>query len=118
MFATKTLFALTAIATLAAAGTANAGEFQSNGRTAVVRYSDINLADAAGRKELQRRVNVAAKRVCAHADVATMDACRDAALDHVVAPVSAVIARAASGDRYADAQDTQDTQKARAIVGN
>lgn len=115
MFATKTLFALTAAASLAFAGSASAGEFQSNGRTSVVRYHDINLADAAGQKELQRRIRVAAKRVCVSADSATMQACRDAALDHVEAPVATVIARAATGERYADAQDPK---AASVVVGN
>lgn len=104
MFATKTLIALTAIASLAAAGSANAGEFQSNGRTSIVRYHDINLADAAGQKELERRIRIASKQVCAHPDTATMQSCRNAALDNVEAPVARAIARAATGERYADAQ--------------
>lgn len=104
MFATKTLIALTAIASLAAVGNANAGEFESNGHTSVVRYHDINLADAAGQKELQRRIHIATKQVCIRADAATMQACRKMALDHVKAPVASAIARAATGERYADAQ--------------
>ncbi|WP_336971790.1 UrcA family protein [Sphingobium aromaticiconvertens] len=104
MFATKTLIALTALASLAAAGSANAGEFESNGRTAAVRYHDINLSDAAGQKELQRRIRSASNRVCVSADTRTMAACRKLALDHVKAPVASAIARAATGERYADAQ--------------
>jgi UrcA family protein len=104
MFATKTLIALTAIASLAAVGNANAGEFESNGRTSVVRYHDINLADAGGQKELERRIRVATKQVCTSPDSATMQACRKVALDQVKAPVARAIARAATGERYADAQ--------------
>lgn len=104
MFATKTLIALTAIASLAAAGSANAGEFQSNGRTTVVRYHDINLADAAGQKELQRRINAASSRVCANSDLAIKQACSERARENVEAPVASAIARAATGERYADAK--------------
>lgn len=104
MFATKTLIALTAIASLAAAGSAHAGEFQSNGRTAAVRYQDINLADAAGQKELQRRIHVATRQVCSSSDTRTMEACRKLALDHVKAPIASAIARAATSERYADAK--------------
>lgn len=104
MFATKTLFALTAIASLTAAGSANAREFESNGRTAVVRYNDIDLADAAGQKELQRRIRAASVRVCTNSDRLVMQACTEKARDHVKAPVASAIARATTGERYADAQ--------------
>ncbi|MDX3900342.1 MAG: UrcA family protein [Sphingobium sp.] len=114
MFATKTLFALSAAASLAFAGSASAGEFQSNGRTSVVRFHDIDLADAAGQKELNRRIRAAAKRVCVSADAATMQACRDAAIDHVEAPIASAIARAATGERYA----AQDVKKTRSFTGN
>ena len=104
MFTNKTLFALTAIASLAIAGSANAGEFESNGRTAIVRYNDINLAEAAGQKELQRRIRAASVRVCTSSDRLMMQACTEKARDHVKAPVANAIARATTGERYADAQ--------------
>lgn len=104
MFATKAMIALTTIASLAAAGSANAGEFQSNGRTTAVRYHDIDLTNAVGQKELRRRIRVASNRVCASNDRSQMQACSKKALEHVEAPVASAIARAANGERYADAQ--------------
>jgi UrcA family protein len=103
MFATKTLIALTAIASLAAAGSASASEFQSNGRTTEVRYHDLNLAGVAGQKELQRRIRAASSRVCVNVDLAMMRACSERARENVEAPIASAIARAATGERYADA---------------
>lgn len=40
------------------------GAGSAQARTAVVRYSDLNLASAAGQAELDRRVDNAARRVC------------------------------------------------------
>ena len=50
---------------------------------AVVRYSDLNLADKAGRAGLETRIRAAAERVCpvsSPADFAAMQ-CRETAID-------------------------------------
>ncbi|MEJ7927758.1 UrcA family protein [Sphingobium sp. AN641] len=101
--AIKTISALTAIAALAAGSAASAGEFQSNGRTAAVRFGDLDLSKAEGQKQLQQRINKAASRVCSTASLNESNACRKLAIANIKAPVEAAIARAQSGERYADA---------------
>jgi UrcA family protein len=115
MFITiKTAFTLTAIAALAAVGSAaSAGTFQSNGRTAEVRHGDLNLAKAADQKALRKRISLAASRVCANRDLRAMEECRSGALANVKEPVNAAIARAATGEVYADAG-----KDARLVIGN
>jgi UrcA family protein len=104
MFApTKIIAALSIAASLAVAGTASAEEFRSNGRTSEVRYGDLNLANAADQKVLKQRISRAASKVCVSRDLNEVRACRAAALKNVDAPISQAIARAQTGDRYADA---------------
>lgn len=104
MLTIKNAFALTAFAALAATGSAaSAGEFQSNGRTTEVRFGDLDLSKAEGRKQLQQRINRAASRVCSSSSMAEASACRKLAIANIKAPVEAAIARAKTGERYADA---------------
>ena len=120
-FTTKTKSVTAALAAAAAliAGTpAFAGTFQSNGRTAEVRYGDLDLTQAADRQALNKRLRKAATQVCATSDVREMMACREKALDNVAQPTSAVIARAETKARYADASPTGAQGEAKVVVGN
>lgn len=105
MFAPVKIIASLALsaALLAGASTAMAAPFQSNGRTTEVRFHDLNLANKADQAILKRRLARAATSVCTDKDLGTSAACRRIALDHIKAPVAAAIARAESGERYADA---------------
>ncbi|MDX3910353.1 MAG: UrcA family protein [Sphingobium sp.] len=104
--------ALVAAATLIAGAPAFAEPFVSNGRTAEVRYGDLDLSQPAGQAELKRRLNNAAFRVCALNPQDEMAACRKIALRHVSEPIKTAIARAETRSRYADATPTK------AIAGN
>lgn len=106
--------ALAAAAALIAGTPAFAGTFQSNGRTAEVRYDDLDLTQASGRQALDKRLRKAATQVCVVTDVRETMACREKALDNIAQPVSAVIARAETKARYADASQNE----AKVIVGN
>ncbi|MCP1468683.1 UrcA family protein [Sphingobium sp. OAS761] len=114
MFVSKSLSAVAAAALMMTAGVAAAQDFQSNGRTSEVHHGDLNLSKAADQKELRRRIASAASRVCASRDLAMAAACRSNAIAHVEAPVSAAIARAETGDRYADATP----KEVRSAAGN
>lgn len=116
MFATiKTAIALTtaSIALVATGSAAFAGTFQSNGRTAEVRHGDLDLSSAAGQKALRKRISLAASKVCANPNLGEMTQCRAEAIANVRASVDTVVARAATGEVYADAADT-----VRVVVGN
>ncbi|EQB30775.1 UrcA family protein [Sphingobium ummariense] len=110
----KFFTALSAAAVLlGTAGAASAEDFASNGRTMEVRFGDLDLAQAENQKELRARINRAAARVCANGDLSVQQACKKKALAHVDTPVAAAIARAESGQRYAEAGNNK-----RAVVGN
>lgn len=114
MFASSKIIATLAITAAAiSAGTASAGEFQSNGRTAQVYHGDLDLAQARQRQQLRARIARAASKVCASSDLAAMAACRAQAIAHVETPVSAAIARAETRERFAEAD-----KAARPMVGN
>ncbi|ETI64605.1 hypothetical protein C100_06500 [Sphingobium sp. C100] len=114
MFRSIPLAAILTTAALAvSAGSASAEDFQSNGRTREVYHGDLNLAKAEHQKQLRTRIARAASRVCASSDLAAMSACRAKAISHVDAPVAAAIARAETGERYADAG-----KEPRSVIGN
>lgn len=77
--------------------------FVSNGRTSAVYHGDLNLNDAGDQRQLRSRVIRAANRVCSSSDLSVEQACKAKATAQVQAPVSAAIARAETGERYADA---------------
>lgn len=116
-FTTKTKGITTALiaATALIAGTpAFAGTFESNGRTTEVRYDDLDLSQASGRQVLNKRLRKAARQVCPATDMREAMTCREKAFDNVAQPVDAVIARAETKARYADAS----TSDAKVVVGN
>lgn len=114
MFVSSKFVAIAAsIALAAGAGAASAQEFQSNGRTTPVYHGDLNLTQPAHQQQLRSRIARAASRVCASVDLAMQQACRAKAIAQVEAPISAAIARAETGERYADAG-----QGVRPVVGN
>lgn len=112
MFIKTTIAALSMIAV---AGVANAAEFVSNGHTTEVRHGDLKLNTASGQKELDRRINAAAGRVCQVGTLSDRQTCRKLAVANVQAPVAAAIARADTGERYAEVGADG---KTRAVVGN
>ncbi|BAI96007.1 hypothetical protein Sj15T_03380 [Sphingobium sp. TA15] len=90
-------------ALLGVAGTASAVEFESNGRTTEVRYNDLDLASAKGQNVLKGRIWRAAWRVCERgATSAEIRKCQTVAADHVRGAVELAIAKAGSGERFAD----------------
>jgi UrcA family protein len=104
MFVSNSFIAVVASFTLlASAGAASTQDFQSNGRTREVYHGDLDLTKAADQAQLRRRIAGAASRVCASSDLSAAAACRAKALAHVETPVNAAIARAETGERYADA---------------
>ncbi|MES2173152.1 MAG: UrcA family protein [Pseudomonadota bacterium] len=111
--APKFAAAVASIALLASAGSASAQDFVSNGRTSAVYHGDLDLRQAAGQQQLRSRIARAASRVCSSMDLATAQACKAKTLAQVQAPVSAAIARAETGERYADA-----SKEMRPVVGN
>ena len=114
---TKIAAALASAALLASAGisagAASAQEFDSNGRTTGVYHGDLDLTKAAHQQQLRSRIARAASRVCSSMDLQAQQACKAKAIAHVEAPISAAIARAETGERYADAGKT-----VRPVVGN
>lgn len=105
----KFIAALGATALLTVAGTASAEEFVSNGRTFEVRYHDLDLSQKADQKVLDGRIYRAASRVCdTYKDLGLLSACRSQAIEHVKAPIAAAIAKAETGERYADARGKTD----------
>jgi UrcA family protein len=106
----KFIAAAASIALLATAGAASAQDFQSNGRTSAVYHGDLNLTKAEHQEELRSRIARAARRVCASDDLSLQQA---KTVAHVEAPINAAIARAETGERYADAGQT-----VRSIAGN
>ncbi|MEC3911807.1 UrcA family protein [Sphingobium sp. CR2-8] len=104
MFASfKFAAAVASAALLATTGVASAQEFQSNGRTDEVFHGDLNLSKAADQKVLRARILRSASRVCGSNNLAEAQACKAKAIAHVQAPINAAIARAETGERYADA---------------
>ncbi|WP_311270534.1 UrcA family protein [Sphingobium sp. WCS2017Hpa-17] len=100
---TKIAAALASVALLASAGAASAQEFQSNGRTTGVYHGDLDLTNATHQQQLRSRIARAANRVCSSMDLQAQQTCKAKAIAHVQAPISAAIARAETGERYADA---------------
>jgi UrcA family protein len=116
MFASFKIAAIAAAsATLAlGAGVASAEDFVSNGRTMEVRHGDLDLSKADQQAVLRSRIARAASRVCIGTDLAAYTACRSKAIAHVQPGMKAAIARADSGERYAEARPVE----TRAVVGN
>lgn len=104
MFRSTIFAAAASISLIASAGAASAQDFVSNGRTMEVRHGDLNLSKAADQSELRSRIVRAAGRVCSSSDLATQQTCKAKAIAQVQVPVNAAIARAATGERYADAR--------------
>ena len=110
--------AAASIALLASAGAASAQEFQSNGRTKEVFHGDLNLTRAADQQTLRNRIVRAASRVCSSTNLSAQMTCRSKTIAHFQAPINAAIARAETGERYADAGRTDAGRNARAVVDN
>ena len=93
------------LAAFAFPATAMAGT--PDGLSAAVHYGDLDLTSAAGARELQGRVDRAARAVCGTADirdlgaVAQRDACRQVALASAAPQVEVAIAQAHNGKAYA-----------------
>ena len=92
--AIKLLSAGVAAMVLSVSAQADVFPFESNGRTAEVRYQDLNLGNKADRHELDVRIRRAAVKVCRDRTVQRSRACQLAAIDHVRAPLEAAIAKA------------------------
>lgn len=105
---------LAATACFAAAVPAFAETFESNGRTAEVRFADLDLSQADGQQELRQRITRAANKVCVERDLNQQAACAARARANVKAKTDAVIARAETNQRYADAGKTTN----QVMVGN
>lgn len=105
--------ALAAAAALITAAPAFAAPFASNGRTAEVRFADLDLTKSDDRSELNRRLYRAATRVCSSMDFREVTRCREGALRNIKQPVRAALARAETRARYAEASGN-----AKVIVGN
>jgi UrcA family protein len=113
---TKFATAIATAALIAGAGSASAttSEFKSNGRHTEVYHGDLDLSKGAHQQELHRRIARAASRVCSSQDLEAQQACRSATIAQMQAPVNAAIARADTGERYADAS----VKEPRPQVGN
>lgn len=94
---------IAAVALLGFAVTASAAEFESNGKTADVRYQDLDLSSAKGQNALKGRIWRAAWKVCEHGTTsAEIKKCQTVAAAHVRSSVELAIAKANNGERYAD----------------
>lgn len=103
MKAINFIAAVAAIATLGIAGAASASEFVSNGKTAEVRYHDLDLTKKSDQRALNARINRAAAKVCADSGTsAVFKKCQAVAAAHVRKPVELAIAKAQNGERYAE----------------
>jgi UrcA family protein len=115
MFAPKftTRFTATLAATLcfAAATPAFAGTADANVRQRAVHYSDLDLTTQAGKKELHKRISIAASTVCDSRDLGHYVSCRNQAVRNSMEPAGVAIAKAENNARYADAGT-------RVVVGN
>lgn len=115
MFAPKftTRFTATLAATLcfAAATPAFADMADTNVRQRAVYYSDLDLTTQSGKKELNKRISIAASNVCDSRDLGHYVSCRNTALRKAKEPVGIAIAKAENKARYADAGT-------RVVVGN
>ncbi|CAM8668081.1 MULTISPECIES: UrcA family protein [Sphingobium] len=116
--APKFAAAVASLALLASAGAASAEDFVSNGRTSAVYHGDLDLTQPAHQQQLRSRIARAASRVCSSMDLAAAQACKVKAVAQVQAPVSAAIARAETGERYADAGGADAGKEMRPVVGN
>ncbi|WP_188063777.1 UrcA family protein [Sphingobium sp. KCTC 72723] len=112
--ASKFAAVLGSIALIASAGAASSQNFVSNGRTSEVRHGDLNLSKAADQQALRGRIARAVGRVCNAQDMGEQQACKRMATAQAQVPVNAAIARAETGERYADARG----QKVPGVVGN
>lgn len=115
---TKFAAAIATTTLIAGAGTASAqsesSAFKSNGRHTAVYHGDLDLSKGAQQQELRRRIARAASRVCSSQDLAAQQECRSATIAQMQVPVNAAIARADTGERYADAS----VKEPRPQVGN
>jgi len=103
MIATKWIAAASAAALLGIAATASAAEFESNGKTAEVRYNDLDLSKPTDQHVLKARIWRAAYKVCAYGPTtATVNKCQSVAAAHVRSSVELAIGKAGNGERYAD----------------
>ena len=109
----KGIAAAFAAAALISGTPAFAEPFASNGRTAEVRFADLDLTKSDDRRELNRRLYRAASRVCSSTDSREVTRCREGALRNIKQPVAAALARAETRARYADA-----SRNAKVMVGN
>lgn len=105
MFYKGKIFAAVTAALFVAAVPAQAMEVAAEKYSEAVRYADLNLNQASGRAELDRRVRSAANSVCAVRQSRTLEdrvlalACRDKALGDVRPQVAALFGK--SGGLYA-----------------
>lgn len=104
--------AVAAAVIVAGSAPAFAGTFESNGRTAEVRFGDLNLAKPEHQKELRARISKAAISVCTDKNLTLQMECAARARAQVREPVKVAIARAQSNERYAAAGETK------VVVGN
>ncbi|WP_313806329.1 UrcA family protein [Sphingobium sp.] len=103
MTAIKFAAAFAAIAALGAAGSASAIEFESNGKSVEVSYHDLDLSKKGDQRLLDARIKRAAEKVCPTSDSsAAIRKCQQVAAAHVRSSVELAIAKAQSGERYAD----------------
>ena len=117
MFVSTKFAALIASATLAlgaGAATASAQDFVSNGRSVEVYHGDLDLSKAADQDMLHSRITRAASRVCNNDDLRAQMACRAKTIANAQTRTQAAIARAATGERFADAS----VSDRRALAGN
>ncbi|WP_051749926.1 UrcA family protein [Sphingobium chlorophenolicum] len=88
---------------LCVAATASASEFESNGRTAEVRFQDLDLTQPQGQRALKMRIKKASWQVCRSSqDAASAMKCRDLAEEHVRDSVELAIVKAQNGQRFAE----------------
>lgn len=113
-----TRFTATLAATLCLIGGAPAfaSEMVSDGRQIEVRYGDLDLTQAEGKTQLNRRIKSAAHRVCSGRELHEVRVCREATLEKTQAPVAKAIARAETKARYADAGNGTTTGAGTAVV--
>ncbi|AMK22421.1 UrcA family protein [Sphingobium sp. SJ10-10] len=103
MTAIKFAAALATIAALGVAGTASAIEFESNGKSVEVSYHDLDLSKKSDQRILNVRIKRAAAKVCPTSDAtAAIAKCQQVAAAHVRNSVELAVAKAQSGERFAD----------------
>ncbi len=98
------LAALSVAALTSTTAYAGAIPFESNGRTANVRYDDLDLSSPADQRILNTRIRHAAAKVCPAPTMGERRVCQSIAINQVREPVTAAIARAQAQDasRFAE----------------